>query len=213
MTGFIMGAIMLSAIGYFYGLFKDLTTWNYIFKPGTMLFMIVLVLLHIQDAGIYGWLILLGLVFSVTGDIYLMHPADRFIQGLISFFIAHVIYVIAFQRAGSIEVHSISIALLLIIIGVLYLFVIANHVKAEGGFPLLLAVIAYMTIISFMVYQAVLSGELILIIGACSFYLSDAILAWNRFIKKYPRGQFAVMLTYYFAQVMIAYSVALQSGF
>ncbi|SDX55043.1 Uncharacterized membrane protein YhhN [Marininema mesophilum] len=203
-------AIIFSAIGYFYSLFKEITWGKYIFKPGTIFFILLLVLLNLDQVGVYGWLLCFGLLFSMLGDIFLMLPSDRFIQGLISFFIAHVIYVIAFPGGNGIfRLDALFIALLLILFAAIYLRLIASSVKTAGGTSLLFAVLAYITVISLMVYKAFLSGELLLIVGASSFYISDAILAWNRFVKQYPRGQFAVMVTYYLAQLLIAYSVIL----
>src|SRR5690606_39451064 len=42
------------------------------------------------------------LVFSVAGDIFLVLPQNRFLAGLVSFFLAHLMYIAAFstRRAG-----------------------------------------------------------------------------------------------------------------
>ncbi|NBI30890.1 lysoplasmalogenase [Chengkuizengella marina] len=198
--------IAVSAAFYFYALFNNLTKWKYILKPGTTLLILMLVVVNLDQAGIYGWLICLALIFSIIGDILLMLPSDRFIQGLISFFIAHVVYVVAFPEFHEISGYSITVAILLILCTIVFALSIIPAVRREGGMLLIIAVLAYMGIITLMVYKAVISGEIILILGAISFYISDAILAWNRFIKTYPLGEFMLMFTYFLAQTFIAYS-------
>ena len=39
---------------------------------------------------------LAGLLFSLVGDVSLMLPNERFIQGLVSFLVAHLCYIVAF---------------------------------------------------------------------------------------------------------------------
>ncbi len=46
-------------------------------------------------------LIALGLFFSLMGDILLMLPRDHFVQGLVSFLLAHVCYGLAFLSGAS----------------------------------------------------------------------------------------------------------------
>lgn len=58
----------------------------YISKPLTMLFIIALAFGYQSDDhnGSHAW-ILLGLCLSLAGDVLLMLPRDRFIQGLAAF--------------------------------------------------------------------------------------------------------------------------------
>ena len=43
---------------------------------------------------------IIGLVLSLAGDVFLLLPTDRFLFGLVSFFLAHVAYVVGFLLAG-----------------------------------------------------------------------------------------------------------------
>ncbi len=59
---------------------------------------------------------------------------------------------------------------------------------------------AYLIVISTMVVVAVGTGEPWLIAAAATFYVSDAILGWNRFVAPVGWMPLAVMVTYHLAQ-------------
>lgn len=207
MLFFLLIGVVVSGISYLIAIARHAQTWKYILKPGTMVFIIAIGAMKANEAGLYGWLILLGLLFSVAGDIFLMLPGDRFVSGLIAFFCAHLIYVIAFPGEWVLSGVSIWIALLLMVAVIMYFMLVRREVRQEGGVGLQVAVLLYIGIISWMVFKAYLSGEWILLAGALFFYLSDAILGWNRFKKQYVWGEYAVMITYYTAQTLFALSV------
>lgn len=68
-------------------------------------------------------------------------------------------------------------------------------------------VVAYMGVISAMVVAAFGRTVPVGIAGALLFYVSDATLAWNRFVTDLPRGDLAVMVTYHLAQVALVASL------
>ena len=47
-----------------------------------------------------GVLFLLGLVFSLLGDVFLLFAEKHFLKGLIAFLLAHLLYVVAFNYTG-----------------------------------------------------------------------------------------------------------------
>jgi uncharacterized membrane protein YhhN len=194
----------LSAATYLYAYWQDKSILKYVFKPLTMLFIIALAM--INTSSVFGLWILIGLSFSVIGDIFLMLPKDRFLHGLISFFLAHVCYVVALLQLGTDQLHrSASIALL--ILAALFCLLIASSVKKYGGVRLLLAVFLYIAIITGMTILGVSSGNPLLIVAALLFLLSDAILAVNRFLVRFAASQYLIMSTYYTAQYLFALSV------
>jgi len=70
----------------------------YIFKPLTTSLIIALAALAKPSINKrYKILIIIGLIFSLGGDILLMLPFDLFVPGLISFLIAHLVYIYAFK--------------------------------------------------------------------------------------------------------------------
>jgi uncharacterized membrane protein YhhN len=69
-------------------------------------------------------------------------------------------------------------------------------------------VVAYMLVISAMVATAVGTGHAAAIAGAASFYASDALIAWNRFLRATRHARVVIMVTYHLAQVGLVLSLA-----
>ncbi|MDL1898986.1 lysoplasmalogenase, partial [Anaerolineae bacterium CFX7] len=42
------------------------------------------------------------------------------------------------------------------------------------------------------------------IVGATLFFISDAMLAWNRFVKPFAAAKLAVIITYHLGQIALA---------
>lgn len=183
----------------------------YFFKPLTTVLTIALawVLAGADFSALasYQQLVLAGLVFSLAGDIFLMLPKDRFIAGLLSFLVAHLLYIAAFYGQS----HSVSTWVWL-------------PCLAWGGFllhrlwPGLGALKG-----AVMVYAAALLGmgvaagaqfeqlpglaTALAAAGAVLFIASDSLLALNRFKAPFFSAQAWVLATYFMAQLLIAWSV------
>ncbi len=202
----VSGGVYLAAIRH------NKPVVKYILKPGTMFFIILFSMSGGALDSTYGWLILAGLLLSLVGDVFLMLPSDRFLQGLASFFAAHVLYAAAFWREatlGFLEVFPIIAVLLLAVSGSLFFASLKNEVAEEGGGGLLIAVTFYIAVISMMVLAAAMTGNKAAVSGALLFYFSDAVLAWNRFKERFSLAEYLVMGSYFGAQLLIAYSVHL----
>ncbi|WP_374712572.1 lysoplasmalogenase [Symbiobacterium terraclitae] len=99
------------------------------------------------------------------------------------------------------------LAAALLVAGALFFRLVRPGVLREGGSRLLLPVGLYIGVISLMVLAAAATRSPAVFAGALLFYLSDAILAWNRFIRPLPRADLGVMSAYFAAQYLIALSV------
>ncbi len=149
----------------------------------------------------------IGLLLSLAGDVFLMLPKDRFLPGLISFFLAHVAYVVGFALAG-LEPLPLLAGLAVVGIGVAVIGApLVRKVKEGPQSDFALPVMAYMGVISLMVAFAFGAGNFWGIAGALSFYVSDATLGWNRFVEETPHGRLAVMVTYHLAQLFLVLSL------
>jgi len=71
--------------------------WVYLFKPLTILLIVFVALTSDSSFGFYKIAITIGLLFSLVGDVFLMLPGNKFLQGLISFLIAHISRLTAFS--------------------------------------------------------------------------------------------------------------------
>jgi uncharacterized membrane protein YhhN len=176
-------------------------------KPATLTLLVaVAVVLTPLSSGVRAWFVV-GLVLSLAGDVFLMLPRERFVAGLASFLIAHVAYVVGLCLAhDSWLLTAVGAAF---VVGAMAL--VGRSVVgavARGDEPAFKGpVVAYMTVISAMVVAAFGTGSLIAIVGAVLFYVSDAVLAWNKFVKPFRAGRIAVMVTYHLGQAGLVWSL------
>jgi uncharacterized membrane protein YhhN len=201
--------VCASGTAYMAAIYYKKETWIYALKPGTMLLIIGMALINLKAAGIYGILVVSGLLFSLSGDVFLMLPADRFLQGLSSLFVAHVLYTAAFiSESGDGESNPL-IWSVLIVLALLFFRLLFKGVKEKGGIAMIAAVSLYITVITLMTGTSFLSGQVLIIAAALFFYLSDAVLAWDRFRSSLKYRDYMVMSAYFLAQLLFAVSVYL----
>jgi uncharacterized membrane protein YhhN len=169
-------------------------------KPLTMVVLIVLAI--VGDDGRLGaeqaWIVV-GLVLSLVGDVFLQADERWFVAGLGSFLAAHVAYVVAMLIVGVAPL-GLAIGLVLAVTGsaIVGRQVVAAVARSTPG--LRLPVVAYTIVISTMLVMALGTTESWLILAGVLFYVSDSILGWNRFVRPTSWMPLAVMVTYHLAQ-------------
>lgn len=157
---------------------------------------------------VYSIGILVGILFSLGGDIALMFQQNRkaFTLGLGLFLTAHIAYSVVFCSLGRSSAWDILSALILLLAGLGFYSLIRRNL-GQMKWP----VILYIVIISVMVNRAVavfsspvFSTEQARMItaGAILFYFSDVILAANRFWKPWKYQRISLAL-YYCGQLLI----------
>jgi uncharacterized membrane protein YhhN len=175
----------------------------YVFKPLTTL----LVLAHAwprgrATPGLRRW-VLLGLLFSLLGDVALMWPERGFIVGLLAFLLAHLCYLWAFTRGVRLAAWPWGFVFYALLAGAI-LSRLWPGVPAELRPP----VVAYVLCLATMGAQtAVLwrrQGAALLALGGLLFVISDALLATNKFAGPLPLASLWVLVTYWSAQWCIA---------
>lgn len=122
------------------------------------------------------------------GALFLMLPGKS-MHGLVSFFVAHLLYIGAFVVGGA-DGSNLSIPGVVALaavgtIGAMVFGRLRSDVLKAGGRAVLTGVTLYIVIISVMVWMALASGRFFAIAGAVLFYLSDALRAWNRFVRPF----------------------------
>ena len=178
---------------------------EYVAKPLTMVVLIGAVLAMDTPNGSARSYFLAALFFSMIGDIFLMLP-DRekwFVFGLGSFLIGHLAYIPGLWLLGiSIVPLGIGLVIVLVAIATLGMHIVKGVREKEPklGPPVAL----YMSVISVMVASAIGTGRAIAIVGAVLFYCSDALIAWNGFLKELRWGPLAIIVTYHLAQIGLA---------
>lgn len=155
-------------------------------------------------------LLQLGLFFSWIGDVLLLFT-DRnslfFISGLVAFLIAHLVYILLFQKQVKIVKSNQHIRILPLILVYLFgMILLLWQSLAEMKVP----VIIYAAVISAMLLMSVKGyfewkkpANLIILVGAILFVISDSILAINKFYAPIPLSSFLIMSTYLAAQYFI----------
>ncbi|PIA15814.1 YhhN-like protein [Coemansia reversa NRRL 1564] len=142
----------------------------------------------------------LGLVFSAIGDALLMIPhEDAFVFGLLSFLVAHILYIMSFKAPVRLSWAAIPLT----VFSGTMLYMLQPGITKENV-AVQLGVIIYVVAITTMTYRALFTGNTILTIGALLFCVSDAVLAWEKYVYPYTWCEFVIMLTYYIAQLCIA---------
>lgn len=164
------------------------------------------------DAGRLKWAIVVGLVFSMTGDILLMLPMGLFLWGLVAFLTAHVWYVAAFTADCRLAAR-VGPFLFWSAFGVVMVCVLWSNVP--GG--LRIPVVAYTTVIMLMAAQACARAfklntrsAVVLAVGAILFVVSDSLLALNRFGYSIPASRVLILVPYFTAQWTIAISLSVR---
>ncbi len=185
----------------------------YLWKPLSTLLVIAVALLSFREpnvqAGFTLW-VAAGLVLSLGGDVALMFKTDRwFLIGLVLFLLAHVVYSVGFTLYNGFHPQDlISAAALLVVAGAVFTYLRPGLGSMQGP------VIVYVVIICAMVNRAISTffGDFfaptqawLLTLGALLFWLSDLVLAVNRFRHPFELNRLSLYL-YYGGQVLIALS-------
>jgi uncharacterized membrane protein YhhN len=192
-------------------------------KPLTMVFLIAWYLDKLPAGGTaMGICFLIGLILSLAGDVFLMLPAKFFVAGLLAFLMAHIAYILGFNITGLFfRPFALSYIVAILVVGIPIYGRLKRALIGAGNRSLVLPVTIYLVIISVMVLSAAITlirpewsfvSAVMATIGAVLFYASDAVLAWNRFVKSIRHGRLINMMMYHLAQYLIAFSVLSQLG-
>lgn len=181
---------------------------EYVAKPLTMVVLIAAALaLDPVDGTARTWFVV-ALVLSLAGDVFLMLPRDLFVPGLTSFLLGHVAYIVGLLSLDT-SVVGLAVGVGIVAVALPWLGLRILRAVRTGSEPeLAVPVTAYVLVISAMVISAGASGSAIALAGAVSFYVSDALIAWTRFIQPLAWGRVAVMVTYHAAQIALVASLA-----
>jgi uncharacterized membrane protein YhhN len=204
-------AVLISAgltiLGYY--LRPPRRTLIYICKPLTTILILITAGLpgtFLSDS--YALAIGIGLLFSLSGDIWEMLSRRHFLKALISFLMTHICYALAFLTDAP-SYNFLWPVLPLALIGAFilaYLWtVLSSGMKAAVG--LYVAVIVVMVALAAGRALTRFSfGTLSAAVGAFLFLVSDGVLAINRFRRPFFWAQAVILGTYFAGQWLIALS-------
>jgi len=150
-----------------------------------------------------------GLLLSFGGDVALMFQEKRkpFVIGLGLFLLAHVAYAVVFTILGVFSARDLLSAALILAPGAGMFLLIRPNLGTMK-----VPVLVYIVVISVMVNRAAstllspvfeASQAWMVLVGAILFYISDVILAANRFWKPWKYNRISLAF-YYSGQLLIA---------
>ena len=181
-------------------------------KPAAMLALLVWFTQQGAWQGVLWWFGM-GLVFSLAGDIFLLLPVRLFPAGALSFLTAHVFYIIGLnQTPPAVTWQNLLLLAAVAVIAFLFARKFFRSLKRRHSKRLKALIIVYMLGISTMLLSALMTplrpgwpaaAAAWTVSGALLFFISDSILAWNKFIRPLKYGNLLVMITYLLGQLGI----------
>jgi uncharacterized membrane protein YhhN len=219
--------VILIIFAFVFAALEALAVWKgwlkleFIAKPAVM---VCLFLWLYLTAGLQGALLWfgIGILFSLAGDVALLFMDRFFLFGLVAFLLAQVAYLIGFNTPFP-ATQGIWSFVLAIAIGLgasrLIRRILAGVRTTDAS--LVTPVTLYSTVITLMLLSALLTlirpdwaatPAAIASLGAFLFYLSDIVLAWNKFVAPIRNGRVLNIGLYQLGQIAIVIGVAMQFG-
>src|SRR5246127_3799050 len=191
---------------------------NFAFKPLATLCVIAWAALGRSDDGLVKRWIVIGLVFSLAGDIALLWPVQGFLVGMVAFLLGHVSYLVALTRRVRFLASPPAFGVWAIVAASVLAGLWAG-VPAELRVP----VLVYVCALGAMAAQAssvwlARRGQpdaarwRIVAIGGALFVLSDAILATDKFVGGIPLPTLWNLSIYWLGQWFIACAAVRMKG-
>jgi len=169
---------------------------EYVAKPAVMIGLIAVALALRPTSPAERAFFVIALALGMASDVFLMLPKDMFVAGLVAALVEHIAYIAGF-RARNVNVAPLAIA-----------FVVAIYRALRNSSPKLVApVIVYVAVFVVMVASAGGTGSLVALGGALLFFYSDAILAWNRFVRPVPSGRIVNIVPYHVGEALLVLSL------
>ncbi len=211
---FLFAALEAAAVS------KNLRGLEYVAQPAVMvcLFLWLYLVTGLQGSPLWFGI---GILFSLAGDVLLMTALDRlFLFGLIAFLFAHISYITGFWREiATISVWSLILLIIIAISAFRLLRPIVNAMQTRRQNKLIVPVVIYGIVISIMLYAAMsklyipgwkANAALFVGLGAFLFWISDLILAWNKFVSPINDGRLFNITTYHLGQIALIAGVISQ---
>lgn len=216
---YLIAALLFAAL-------ESLTLWKnwkpleYLAKPAVMIILFIWLFTSVGLSGALFWFGA-GILLSLLGDVFLMFSLDRFfLAGLAAFLFAHLAYLVGFNTPlPGISAWGLILAVMVGWGGMRVINRILSSLTGQGQSRLRIPIIIYSMVISLMLLSAMLKltdltwsagASLLVGVGALFFYLSDIVLAWNKFVSPIRNGRIYNIAMYHIGQIAIIAGVILQ---
>lgn len=187
---------------------RDRRDVEYIAKPAVLVALIGSATALVPADATVRTVVLVGLTCGLIGDVLLM--LDRFVPGAAAFLLGHVAYVAAFALVPRLPA---LLALGVVVLGILLAAVARPVLRgARQRSPVLAVVVAlYLVALGAVLVLGIGTGVPAAAAGVTFFAVSDALLAYGRFVRPNPGGRVAVHVTYHVGQALLVLSLLTMS--
>jgi uncharacterized membrane protein YhhN len=171
----------------------------------------------LPGAGLPYLLVVFGLALGFAGDILFLDKGRYFKHGVIAFLAGHLLYIASFACSG-LTIDLPPLALAAVFFGfyafVLFTRILKKHAKYVPGAIAYMAALMAMTACAHFAdaYHAGEGLRTYFYLGALLFSLSDGVLSYRTFKRRFRLSDIIVLSTYYAAQGIIAYSAWMLAG-
>ena len=205
MFAFLISSSLVACSLFIFGLNLDLIWLRLACKPIPFLMMIYWITKYHPSK--YTNRIASGLVLCIIADAFLEFRQTTFIYGIAFFLLGHIAYITAFIQKNK-KLHLSLFFPFAAWSGTVFYII-------EGGLgKLYIPVAAYTIIICLMMWRAAALIDMksfnlksmAPLIGAVLFAFGDTLIAFNRFYEPIENVRYPIILSYWAAQLLIAYS-------
>jgi uncharacterized membrane protein YhhN len=179
---------------------------EYVAKPAVMVGLIaVAIALHPVSSTERAWFVG-ALALGLLSDVFLMLPQDMFIAGLAAALVEHIAYIASF-RARDLHAGLLLLGAVVAAVSAVAVLPVVYRALRKRHPSLVAPVIAYSAVFMVMVASAGGTGSGVALGGALLFFYSDALLAWNRFVRPVGWGRFVNIVAYHSGQALLVLSL------
>jgi uncharacterized membrane protein YhhN len=190
------------------------TRTSYFTKPAAIAALMIWFVItgHLQSNQVFFGI---GLLLSLVGDVFLLLTRRWFRAGLLAFLCAHLAYIYAFNQ--TLPEMSLTFYILALTIFSLWLMIFAYLRAAmrqsSRHARMLPSVSVYSAVIALMLFSALMTlfrpdwsqcAGILSASGGMLFFISDTMLALDRFVRPFKRARFWVRTSYHLGQFLLA---------
>jgi len=188
--------------------------WILTFKTPLSVLFATTAIIQPHPVPAYYYAVFAGLIWGLAGDVCLAIPGNMaFRAGLVAFLVGHILYIVAFVSLTESAQWLTAAHLFIAAVSVGIFSWLHPHLG-----KMLIPVVLYIIVISVMLAAAWVAflnpvlnwtGACFVFIGALCFYVSDILVARNKFIASQFVNRLIGLPLYYAGQFLIAFSVGM----
>ncbi len=210
---------IIIALIHLYTCFFKIETLRKLTKPMLLALLAAIYCSYTLPANNFHWQVLAALILGMIGDTFLLSTKKTmFLCGAFSFTFGHCFYFYSLLTFTPLNGYKPSPLVIILIILSVVLCLVAlckmmfSHLSKDlkPMFPVYIGLVFVLFSLSLLTFIASITsvpGSVLpaacLMVGSLSFLISDNKLAYDKFKKATPYGNFYIMLTYIIAQSLL----------